>query len=711
MANSGNRAKLFVLAFIFMTLSQTALAQSFGQRVLRSLEVSQVADDYVARIEFNFGMQYLNHIPSDFGREIKISLNQPTRGREDEGLLGGDEHLTAGGQTSVLDTVYLDTSNPDKPLLVAQFSESVSFSIKPGNGFRSITITFRPERPAITAARPETAEPAPVTPAPTVDTSTESGRLYSAAREAFVAGDYNRAIQHATSAIASGSEDETRDALELLGMARETKGQLAHATAEYKRYIELYEGRYDITRVKQRLDALLTAALPAAPTVVDGIRVAADDERDEAWSTRRFGGFSQYYYNDSLKLDGGDSKTTRSSLVTDFNVTTRSSRDAHLVEGQLTGSYDYDLMDEDPENVSRINEAYASWSNLESDLSVLVGRESRSTDGVQGRYDGIAVSKQLSERIKLNLIAGYPVSSTRDSVETERQFQSISLDLGNFNNRWDFNVFYTERDFAGLTDRQAIGGEARYFNNGFSLFGLVDYDLSFSELNTAMLLGNWFQEKSTVFFSLDHRKSPSLSLGNALLGQADTSMEDLRGSMSYREIQQLALAHTAESTFGTVGYTRTLNDRHQVSVDVTASKLSETTGSEYLPASEATATELFYNFQWISNSLIRQRDSYVFGYKYEDLDRHTRHTLSVNARMPVGKRWKINPKLALSKRESHDGLETQDKLKFSLNALLKINRDTEFEVEFGTERIEDNEPLFSGDTDINYVFIGFRKYF
>jgi hypothetical protein len=697
---------LFLLPGIFsLSLAQ---AQTLGGQLLRSLDVNQVAQDFVARIEFTTGMQYVSHTPSANGEELRITLNPQIRERRDDVTSLVDERLSARGENSVLQEVFLDTSGFSNPLLILQFSESVEFSVKPGNDYRSITVSFRPETITEAISTTETA-PEQHSLTPLGDATTETGRLYNLAREAFVAQDFNRAIQLATSAIDAGDEDSYRDSLELLGMAREVKGQKAHATAEYRRYIELYEKRYNVSRVKQRLDALLTAALPAQRTETGAVVDSKDGE--PGWSTRKYGGFSQYYYNDALKTDQNPSETTRSSLVSDFNLTTRSSRDAHLVETQLTGSYDYDFMDDDPEDVSRVNEAYASWTNLEKDFTILLGRESRSTDGVQGRYDGVLLSKQVSQRVKVNLIAGYPVSSTRDSVETDRQFQSISLDLGSFNNRWDFNVYVTERDYAGLTDRRAIGGEVRYANDGLSMFGLVDYDLEFSELNTAMLLGNWFKGNSSVFFSIDHRKSPSLSLGNALLGQGDTEMDELAATTSVDAIKDLALAHTVDSTFATIGYTRTLNEHHQLSVDITASKLGETKGSEFLPATAATDTELFYNLSWLSNNVFRERDSYVVGYKYEDLNRHTRHTISLNARVPVGKRWKLNPKLSWSTRETHDGLETQDKLKISLNTLLRINRNTEFEAEFGTERIKDKEPLFSGDTDINYLFIGYRKYF
>jgi len=678
---------------------------------MRSVEVTKVNEDYIVRIEFATGIQYLSHIPPNKGKELKISLGTPVRLQE-LGQLLDQERVSPHGARSALDDVLLDLSNPSRPLLIIQFSESVTFEVSGGSDFRSVTITFRPT--AASAAAPEKVKPEKVAPAvpraPAEGAAkTKVGRLYSQAREAYVAGDYNRAIQLATGAVERGTPAEFRDALELLGMAREAKGQLAHATAEYERYIELYGKTEDVSRVKQRLDAILTAALPAKTPAQARAAVIAKEEEARGWRYQRSGGASVYYNNDRIKIDNKPSETTRSSILADANFNTRTSSGSTLIETRFTGSYERDLTD-DPDHIWRVNEAYASWANHKHDFKALLGRESRSTDGLLGRYDGVRVSKALTKKIKLNLTAGYPVESTKDSVDTDRPFYGVSLDLGNFYGHWDFNVFYIERRYAGLTDRQAVGGEVRYFNNGLSVFGLVDYDIAFSKLNTALLLGNWVQGDSTVFFNVDYRDTPSLAIRNALFGQT-TTLEDLKGRFTTDEIEDLARRHTAESTFATVGYTRTLNPKHQISVDVTASKIGAIEGSEFFPASPASSTEYYYNAQWITNSIFKPNDNYIFGVRYEDLDKRARYTMSANARVPVGKKWRLNPKLSLSTSETHDGLDQQDKIKASFNVIYRINRNSELEAELGTEQIKDKGASFTGDTAIYYFFGGYRKYF
>ena len=56
------------------------------------------------------------------------------------------------------------------------------------------------------------------------------------------------------------------EAQELLAIAREKNGQLAHAKAEYERYLALYSETEGAARVKQRLAALLAVGRQSAPT-------------------------------------------------------------------------------------------------------------------------------------------------------------------------------------------------------------------------------------------------------------------------------------------------------------------------------------------------------------------------------------------------------------------------------------------------------------
>ena len=102
--------------------------------------------------------------------------------------------------------------------------------------------------------------------------------------------------------------------------------------------------------------------------------------------------------------------------------------------------------------------------------------------------------------------------------------------------------------YFGMTDRQALGTEVRYFRPGVTFVGLVDYDIHYGDLNDVLLLGTIaLPARWTASVNLDHRRSPTLSTRNALIGQPVTRFDQLFGMYTPAEIEQLARDRTATS--------------------------------------------------------------------------------------------------------------------------------------------------------------------
>ena len=97
--------------------------------------------------------------------------------------------------------------------------------------------------------------------------------------------DYPAAIQLLTRLTEQPEFPQRAQAQELLGLARERSGQLAHAKAEYEEYLRRYPQGEAAVRVNKRFRALTFAASPASR---QARAATADDSR---W--RVFGGVSQ----------------------------------------------------------------------------------------------------------------------------------------------------------------------------------------------------------------------------------------------------------------------------------------------------------------------------------------------------------------------------------------------------------------------------------
>ena len=59
-----------------------------------------------------------------------------------------------------------------------------------------------------------------------------------------------------------------------------------------------------------------------------------------------------------------------------------------------------------------------------------------------------------------------------DGLDTDRYFYGLSVDIGSIAKSWDFTVYGIEQRIDGVTDRRAVGAEARYLSeNDDVVFG------------------------------------------------------------------------------------------------------------------------------------------------------------------------------------------------------------------------------------------------
>jgi hypothetical protein len=336
----------------------------------------------------------------------------------------------------------------------------------------------------------------------------------------------------------------------------------------------------------------------------------------------------------------------------------------------LVGGYDLDLL-EGADSQTRLSRLYFDLFDRGRRLSARVGRQSRSTGGVLGRFDGGLFGYQFMNQATASVVAGYPTeSSVLRRVDTDRYFYGISLDLGTFAEHWDFNTFYINQRSHGITDRTAVGGEARYSHREYSLFSLVDYDIGYDELNILLLFGNWIlPDKTIINFSADYRRSPTLATTNALQGQAVGSISELLASYTEDEVRALARDRTAISKSFMVGASHPLNGKFQVSGDVTVANVTGTPASGGVAATPETGNEYFYSAQLIGSSLVKDGDITILGLRYADASTAGTVTLNVNTRYPVSRKLRLNPRL----RMSYSAKKASDDEQFKISPALKVD--------------------------------------
>lgn len=538
--------------------------------------------------------------------------------------------------------------------------------------------------------------------------------LVQEARNSMTDKDYGRAVRLYTKILQQPDNPYSQDSLEYLGLARERNDQLAQAKMVYRSYLERYPEGEGAERVKQRLAVLLTAS--KRPRRKPGAtRTKLPDKQESKWDV--FGGISQYYRRDESTTNIGDDNElttlTQSSLDSNMDVTSRLRGRDYDLQARFTGGYLHDFIDDGVNSDTTVSSLYFDASAKNQGLSMRLGRQSRSTGGVLGRFDGLLLGLPLGKKFSVSAVGGFPVESSTDSFEgTDRYFYGITLETEGFANGWDANTFVIEQQIDGITDRRAVGGELRYFDTTHSFFSLVDYDIHHGELNIGQLLGNWtFTDRTTVNVVADYRKSPILTTRNALVGQNVSSIAELQNSFTNSEIQDLASDRTATSKLATLGVSHPVTEKLQISGDVTAFNLSGTDASGGVAAMEGTGTDYVYNLQLVGSNLVKEGDITILGLRYTYGGDRDIYSLNFNTRYPVVSDFRVNPRFRMdySNRDA-DGTD-QITYRPSLRLDYRVKRRLRLEAEIGGEYSDRELVNGSGDSSSYFVNIGYRTDF
>jgi len=533
-------------------------------------------------------------------------------------------------------------------------------------------------------------------------TDTDIQKALKQAKDAVRRKDYATAVPLLTKLLEQPEFPQRADAQELLGLAHERSGQLAHAKADYEEYLRRYPQGPGADRVRKRQRAIALATRTS-----QGLSVAGAEE--SPW--RFYGGVSQIYRQDSTSIQNATTSTdltTQNALINDVGLAARRRGERFDFSTRVAAGYTFDMLANGPGDQSRITTMFAELTDRDRDWTARIGRQSGNAGGLFGTFDGVYAGYQVRPRIRLNANFGYPVESTRDGPDTDRKFYGLSADFGTFANAWDFSVYAITQDYFGATDRQAVGTEVRYFKPGITFVGLVDYDVHYQDLNNALLLGTFaLPARWTVNFNLDHRKSPGLTTRNAMIGQPVTSFDQLYSVFTDSQIEQLARDRTAESDTVTLSASRPLGERWQWSLDAATMNLSGTPASGGVAATPASGTDMSVSTQLLGFGLFGRGDVSTLGFQYQTGDTMKTYSLGLSSQFPIGERWRVLPRLRVDQRNFEADGSTQTVYLPTLRTELRVRRFT-MELEGGAEIGSRDFGQSTEDTTRYYFSLGYR---
>ena len=734
------------------TLADDALAEPVIDRALSDVDVISKKSCSVVRIGFNFRVRYVSHFPVNHGRELRIRVRPVDPTLSPALFLVKREALRApSNKRAAMRSIEFQTRQAEGPILSIQFKHPVSYRVAQGSDFQSIIIAVSGKKSSKSCK--------PVFPRKTVGgtwTTTISPGKKSASRDAgrIARLPNNRrpagTISDANLRIAAASIDEARAAIkkkkygeaikllskvlkypenqyspeaqEYLGLARKRNGQMSLARAEYHDYLKHYGKTDDAVRVRQRL-AAITPRRPNAARSSQPWRKTKSGEKSAPegsnWSVS--GSASQFYTRDDSfrKLkdpslppdfnDDDDHRVYQNEILSGFDITASWSNAWIKNKFRFSGTHEHGFEPTD-DDIFGVAALYGETIIKDWHLETRIGRQTRNTGGVLGRFDGGLVSWQATPKLRLNAVGGSPVNSRREGpFENDSFFYGASADFGPFFDGLDASIFAIEQQTEGYLDRRAIGFEARYFDADKSAFLTTDYDIHYNELNTAIINGTWtLPDKSTFTAALDYRKSPNLFTYNALQGQFAASLEELHLTFSKSEIERFALDRTAVAKSATLGFSRPINSRFQIGLDATVANISGTKASAGIAATPSTGNEYYYAAQLIANDLLTKGDISVIGLRYAAREASDTYVLDLNTRYPLSQELLINPRLRFSYQTS----DISDLTDFAvtpstvINYYLTKNLSLEFEAgaKFSTR---EQDTLTDEETELFFTF-GYR---
>lgn len=714
-------------------------------RVLSGVQVANAKSCTALNISFNLRVRYISHFPAGQGQELRIML------RPIDGQQAAAEILTRRESIRAPETKFahvrsidFEAGNAAGPVLVIQFDEPAHFDVSQGDDFQSLVVKLYGRDAPSTCPVNFQSQGGLGGWSTTVVTEANSGvgfaqaigrgkgkatesQIRSAAahmdegRGALRKHDYSVAIAKFTAVLKLPETESSAEAQELLGVALQKDNQAGRAVAEYEDYVARYPNGDGAERVRQRLAGLATAnGVSGAPLHSGRAGSGETGQRPQTWTVS--GSASQFYIRDdsfrtlrdpSLPLNVNESlddhRVHQNELLSSLDLIATWSGEGFKSKFRFSGTEEHGFGTDEREIVG-VAALFADLSLRDWGADARIGRQTRNTGGVLGRFDGAVLSYQASPMIRLNAVGGSPVARRRDApFEDEKAFYGGSIDIGPFLGGFDASLFAIEQRDRSVIDRRAVGAELRYSDGEKSAFGTIDYDIYYEELNAAVLTGSWtLADKSTLFGAFDYRKSPYLSTWTALQGQGFPTLYRMLKVKTLAEIEQLAVDRTASFTSASLGFSRPLNETFQVSADATVTNVEGTIASGGVDAIADTGNEYFYSAQVIGTNVFSAEDLFIAGVRFADLAASNYYVLDLSARYPVMEGLKINPRLRLGYRTG----DTTDLEEFSVLPSVLFNyyitRDASLELEVGAQWTDSTEKGVQETTTDVFFTVGYR---
>lgn len=742
--------RMLRMAAIPLALCAAFSAADVQAAVVDRVEILQAESEAEIRIVFTQRIQYLRHTPLNNAETLRITLQLSGADPRDlETLIQEVKNSPKSDLVAPFKVEFPEVSTQIKSntaVLAVRFGKLTPFRIRPNADGLSISLfvpALEPKPQAKIEPEPTREPMAPPPPMAPDELEQKAAQLLGESKAALAKDDPAVAIESLNRLLNFPPNKSAEEAQLLIGQARERNNEVDKARAEYELYLKLYPSGDNTKVVQDRLAKLGKAPSEAKPGEV-GEKPAAK------WQV--FGSVSQYYYTGKSQIETTTtptpeqvvqgqqpftdklSLTDQSAILTSVDLNARlkgESTDTRLV---VRDTNTYNFLKNNRGSDNRLTAAYAEQSHRELGYLVRLGRQPGNSAGLLSRFDGVWGTYNINPKLKVSATAGKP---DEFGARYSKVFYGASIETVQAPETLSGQAYFIQQNLSGgLTDRQAIGTELRYFDSKRSMLALFDYDVKFKAMNVATLQGNYLADAGTSYFTqVDVRRGPTLQMSNlSFADPSQSSVQELVGRLGKAEAIRRVKEATPTTKLFLLGFTHPVTQRWQVGADFRVSNISGFTsqfGDLFIPQTDpATPDSRFgksgnsfsYTGQVIGASVLRENDTLSLSASAirgknppivsppptgDSSTSYTGYALTATHAWPISDRWRMDT--ALSWYSQKDNLDTKlRRLAPTMRVSYRVRDSLSLEAQAGTENSNNNSLSVSDKSKRHFFYIGYR---
>jgi hypothetical protein len=363
-----------------------------------------------------------------------------------------------------------------------------------------------------------------------------------------------------------------------------------------------------------------------------------------------------------------------------------------------------------PVEYSIMGKSCVDPSDAQQRSSFQLGRRIGTGGDILGEFDGLRVNYQLSDILKLNGIAGFPVLAAEDKINSERQAFGVSVATDQLGRTWDLNGYLIEQQENGQTNGKYMGGVIRRQQSVGSLLAYLNYDVTDNSLRTLMASGAWrLPFKTTISATLDRSNRPIPGNQQKFLQQSMTVTEGWNWILPNDRLAHYTGEGCCEVSTLAFGLSHALSQRIRLSGDVAV--LDTTDDENTAPVTTAYASEYSYHLQLTGKDLLMPGDRNKLDLRYNVTEADQISTAAFDIKFAINRFWNIMPKL----RAAYHRPVLESSSRWVASPTMKMEyrqtKQSSFKVEAGGEWSSGMEAIADDTRSSYFVSLGYQAKF